>query len=139
MSRISMKLYAAKNSFYDRNSQKRAVSLSGRPHSEQKRHVKGRRQSKVLVCYPSVPRTEPYIWESGCNIWRGVVSFKLQPLYPLANSPQYHSDRGQTGGGEEFCVSRELNRGCQDRSLITMLTQLTRPQVSYLPNPFRHM
>jgi len=122
-----MKPYAAKNSFYESNSQERPFSLPGRPYSEQERDVKEGRAnfSSVVPLYHALRQT---YGKSGCNIWREREVSSSSP-FNLSQQPAV-SLRGKTSGGEEFCVSREFNPGRRDRRRISMLTQLTRSKVN---------
>jgi hypothetical protein len=82
------------------------------------------------------------VWESGgiaprINFdarLRLVVSFTPQPLYPLENSSRYPLDtrlgglrrRSRRGGEESPSPCRESNPGRRSRSLVTILTELSR-------------
>jgi hypothetical protein len=66
-------------------------------------------------------------------MWKLIVSFMLQQLYPppLGESPQYALDRtlggqqSQCGSdGEEMYPCQELNPGCSSHGLVAILTEV---------------
>jgi hypothetical protein len=80
--------------------------------------------------------------------WRWVVSFTPRPLYPRGMRHRYPLDRGLGGsqtqswhGSEEkknSCPYQESKTGRSARSLVTILTELSRPRSKMCISLYHH-